>query len=92
MTQACGVRKPRGRSGERRRRISMHSATELKATSVPALARATISPRGKNRAMVPTTAVVKAVMRRGAPLADSCDRPRGSRPSRAMTKKMRLWP
>ncbi|MNY06485.1 hypothetical protein D3C86_1392450 [compost metagenome] len=91
-TQARGVRKPRGASGARRRMISIQTATAVKATSEPALARATISSSGRNRAMAPTIATVNRVMRIGFPPGDTFDRPCGSRPSRAMTKKMRLWP
>src|SRR3546814_6035570 len=49
-SHGSGARKVRGASGARRRMINMHSDTAVKAASVPALASAASSPKGKKSA------------------------------------------
>ena len=83
----------RGWSGARRRSTSMQALTAMKAASVPALASDAIWSSGARPASAATTTAVTRVIRTGAPLrALTRARLRGKRPSRAMTKKIRLWP
>ena len=92
-SQASGVRNRRGASGSRRRMTSMQTATAMKAVSVPALASAARSASGTMPGEhARRSTAVNMVIRTGEPRPDTRARPRGSRPSRAMTKKIRLWP
>ncbi len=71
----------------------MHTATAMKASSVPAFASSAISSRRKKPAMPATKIPVTSVINTGEPVrADTLLNARGSSPSRAITKKMRLWP
>ena len=72
--------------------ISMQTQTAMKAVRVPALASAANSSRGTIPAKAATITAVNRVIRTGEPRPETLARPRGSRPSRAMTKKIRLWP
>ena len=64
----------------------------MKAVSVPALASAASSESGMSPASTPTTIAVKMVIRTGVPRPETRARLGGSSRSRAMTKKIRLWP
>ncbi len=64
----------------------------MNAASVPALASAAMSASGNSPAMIDTTIAVKMVIRTGVPRLDTRASLAGSRPSRAMVKKIRLWP
>ncbi|KAG1434450.1 hypothetical protein G6F56_014307 [Rhizopus delemar] len=67
--------------------------TAVNAARVPALASAAISSRRATPASADTTTAVNSVVATGVPVrALTLDSPRGSRPSRLITKKMRLWP
>jgi hypothetical protein len=92
ITKAAGARNLRSAPGSRRRSTSIAAHTAMKAASVPALASAAISSSGKRPAITATTAAVKMVIRTGLPRLDTRARLCGSNPSRAMVKKIRLWP
>ena len=64
----------------------------MKATRVPALASEAIWSSGASPAKIATTSAVASVIRTGAPRAFTLARLAGSSPSRAITKKIRLWP
>ena len=70
----------------------MQTHTAMKAVSVPALASAASSASGMRPASTATTIAVKMVIRTGEPRPETRASPRGSRPSRAITKKIRLCP
>ena len=92
MTGQMGVLNTRFSSGALTRRIIMQTRTATKAAKVPALARAAISPSGRMPASRAARTPVIRVTKLGAPRLETFARPTGSRPSLAMTKKMRLWP
>src|SRR5256885_13826819 len=92
-THATGVRNGRRASGSRRRRTRTHTATATNAHNVPALASEAITSIGVTAAMVATTTAVAEVMRAGGPrLRQIVARLFGKNPSRAITRKIRLWP
>jgi hypothetical protein len=70
----------------------MQTDTAMKAVSVPALARAASSASGIRPARMATIRAVNRVIRVGEPRFETRARPEGSTPSRAITKKIRLWP
>ena len=75
------------------RRIGMPRQTSTKAKRVPMLVRSTISSMLAKAATPPTATPVRIVVtcgvrKRGWTRANDC----GSRPSRAIEKKMRGWP
>lgn len=82
----------RGALGSRRRIASIAAQTAMNAAKVPALASAAMSASGKMPAMIATTTAVNRVIRTGVPRAETRARLVGSRPSRAMVKKIRLCP
>ena len=59
---------------------------------MPALASEAIWSSGASPARMATTTAVASVIRVGTPRELTLASAAGSRPSRAMTKKMRLWP
>ena len=71
----------------------MQTETAMKAVRVPALASEAIWSSGARPASSATAVAVISVICTGVPVA-GCTLARlcGSRPSRAMTKKIRLWP
>ena len=82
----------RGRSGSRARSTIMHTHTATKAHRVPELARAAISSSGRKPAMEAAITAVRIVTATGAPRRLTVASDSGSMRSRAMAKKMRLWP
>lgn len=92
VNHGMGALKGRLASGSRSRDRNKQTETATKAARVPALANAAISAKGKNPAMTPTTKAVNKVVRVGVPREDSLASHLGNRPSRAIAKKIRLWP
>ncbi len=88
-----GVRKGRARVGSARRKITIPAATSTKANRVPMLHNSTTSlmfvAAEKTATSTPVKIVVTCGVRNlGCTLAAHW----GSKPSRAMEKKMRGWP
>ena len=70
----------------------LQADVQANAASVPALASAAMLASGMRPAKTDVTLAVNMVMRVGVPRFDTRARLLGSRPSRATTKKIRLWP
>lgn len=91
---------PRQRRAERSRAAGLahaqhqqQAATAVNAASVPALASAAISSNRATPANAATSTAVSSVIATGVPVrALTLDKPRGNKPSRDITKKMRLCP
>ncbi len=87
------MRKARARPGSRTRNTNRQAATAVNAASVPALAKAAISSSRATPASAATSTAVNSVIATGVPVrALTLDKPRGNKPSRDITKKMRLCP
>ena len=88
-----GVLNPRGRPGSVLRRMMIPAATRMKAKAVPMLQRSTTSSIFITPANAATSRPVNRVERWGVRyLGCTAAAQGGSKPSRAMLKKMRVWP
>ncbi|CAM4122581.1 hypothetical protein STAL104432_32310 [Streptomyces albus] len=79
--------------GRVRRRMTTATLTRAKANSVPMLVALASSPSGTVAARMPQKAPTSRVLARGVPVrsstfANTC----GTRPSRDMANRMRVWP
>src|SRR5687768_13553980 len=92
-TFGAGQRNTRGVVGADLRRTIIEAAVVTNASNVPAFANSASSSSRKNPAANATKIPVTAVINIGVPVrGDTALNRLGSKPSRAITKKMRLWP
>ncbi len=92
-TGTNGTRKPRCRSGRVRRRMITPTLTMMNANSVPMLTSLKMMSSGTSAARTAMKAPNISVIRTGVWVrADTTPRARGTRPSRLMANRIRVWP
>ncbi len=93
VTGKSATLKVRGMSGRVLRRITTATLTRPKAKRVPMLVASASLPSGMKAARTPQKRETMTTLARGAPVFSSTlAKTLGTRPSRDIAKRMRVWP